>query len=314
MPLRVAIQMDPLSTVETDKDSTYALMWEAQGRGATLFVYEPKDLVFEEGDLVALGVEVHLTGDDDQPFSCGPRERRDLSAFDVLLVRQDPPFDLAYLTATYLLEHLSGRVLMINNPVSIRNAPEKLLVTHYPALIPETLITRDLGTLKAFRARHRDIVLKPLYGNGGAGVFKVLEGDGNFSALVEWFLRDSPEPWIAQKYLPDIAQGDRRILLVEGRPVGAFNRMALAGEARSNLHAGGTAVPYTLTTRDLEICQTIGPDLEREGLVFVGIDVIGGYLTEINVTSPTGIHEVRNFGGEDIAVLVWDAIEKRRAQ
>jgi glutathione synthase len=236
----------------------------------------------------------------------------DLSTFDVVLLRQDPPFDMSYITTTHLLEHIHPKTLVVNDPASVRNAPEKLFVTHFDDVMPPTLITADARALREFRDEHQDIILKPLFGNGGAGVFRVRPDDENFASLLEMFSQRSREPVIAQRYLPEVRKGDKRIILIDGKAVGAIDRVPAAGEARSNMHVGGKAVKASLTKRDIELCETIGPELARRGLIFVGIDVIGDYLTEINVTSPTGIREVKRFGGADIAALIWDAIEARR--
>ncbi len=244
-------------------------------------------------------------------FTLGPPEWRDLAEMDVVLMRQDPPFDMAYITATHILEHLAPPTLVVNDPVAVRNAPEKLLVTHFPDLMPPTLIAWSLEAIRAFRAEWGDIVIKPLFGNGGAGVFHVRPEDENFSALLEWHFARSREPLMVQRYEPAVRQGDKRIILVDGEPLGAINRIPPPGEARSNMHVGGKPEPATLSARDREICARIGPLLRERGLVFVGIDVIGDYLTEINVTSPTGIQEIARFGGPDLAAAIWDRIEAR---
>jgi len=245
-------------------------------------------------------------------YSLGEKQRVDLSDYDVVLMRQDPPFDMGYITATHMLDHIHPRTLVVNDPTEVRNAPEKLFVLNYKEFMPTTLITRDASELAAFRMEHEDIIIKPLYGNGGAGVFRIKGSDQNFSSLLEIFGQTyHNEPYIAQKYLPDVRKGDKRIILVDGKFAGAINRVPAAHETRSNMHVGGRPEPTTLTRREREICEAIGPDLSKRGLIFVGIDVIGDQVTEINVTSPTGIREVKRFGGADIAALIWDAIEKR---
>ncbi len=312
MALKVAVQMDPLDSISIAGDSTFALMLEAQARGHSLFVYQPDNLAFSPGSVFARGQQVLVRDVEGNHYCAADAETVDLSGFDVVLMRQDPPFDMAYITATHILEHIHPKTLVVNDPAQVRNAPEKLFVLEFADLTPPTLVTRDLAALMDFRAKHGDIILKPLYGNGGAGVFKMTSGDGNFMALVELFQQSFREPFIAQKYLPDVTAGDKRIILVDGEPAGAINRVPQPGETRSNMHVGGEARPTELTEREREICARIGPELKRRGLLFTGIDVIGDYLTEINVTSPTGIREVKAFGGADIAALLWDAIEARR--
>ena len=312
MALKVAVQMDPLDSISIAGDSTFALMLEAQARGHSLFVYQPDNLAFSPGSVRARGRQVLVRDVEGNHYCAADAETVDLSGFDVVLMRQDPPFDMAYITATHILEHIHPKTLVVNDPAQVRNAPEKLFVLEFADLTPPTLVTRDLAALMDFRAKHGDIILKPLYGNGGAGVFKMTSGDGNFMALVELFQQSFREPFIAQKYLPDVTAGDKRIILVDGEPAGAINRVPQPGETRSNMHVGGEARPTELTEREREICARIGPELKRRGLLFTGIDVIGDYLTEINVTSPTGIREVKAFGGADIAALLWDAIEARR--
>jgi glutathione synthase len=314
MKLSVAVQMDPIGSIQIRGDSTFALMLEAQDRGHSLFCYQPHALSLEGGRLSAWGRDVVEVRDEEgRHADLGPVRTVDLSHFDVVLMRQDPPFDMAYITATHLLERIHPRTLVVNDPKEVRNAPEKLYVLNYRQFMPETLISRDPAALKAFRALHGDVILKPLYGNGGAGVFRLGNSDENFASVVELFSQTFREPFIAQRYLPAVRQGDKRIILVDGEPAGAINRVPAVGEARSNMHVGGRPEPADLTQREREICAAIGPDLKARGLVFVGIDVIGDRLTEINVTSPTGIREIRRFGGPDIAALIWDAIEARRA-
>ncbi|HUO99024.1 MAG TPA: glutathione synthase [Rhizomicrobium sp.] len=313
MKLTVAIQMDPIERINIDADSTFALAEEAQRRGHLLFYYGPRELTFRDGAVTAplrpLAVR-RKTGDH---FTLGEPARVDLSTMGVVLLRQDPPFDLAYITTTHLLERIHPGTLVVNDPGQVRNAPEKLLVTTFKALMPPTLITSDPAEIRSFRAEHRDIILKPLYGNGGTGVFRVTPGDENLGALLEMFAQFYREPVMVQRYLPEVRRGDKRIILVDGEFAGMINRIPAEGEARSNMHVGGKPVAAEPSPRDLEICRTIGPDLKARGLIFAGIDVIGDYLTEINVTSPTGIQEVKRFGGPDGAALIWDAIERRRA-
>lgn len=312
MALKVAVQMDPIESINIRGDSTFAMMLEAQRRGHQLFYYQTRTLALGGDSLWATGHDVAVRDEPGNHFTLGESRRADLGACDVLLMRQDPPFDMGYITATHLLEHIHPRTLVVNDPAEVRNAPEKLFVLGYREFMPETLITRDAGEIAEFRRAHGDIILKPLYGNGGAGVFRLGEGDQNFSSLLELFTQAFREPFIAQKYLPEVRKGDKRIILVDGKVAGAINRVPAANESRSNMHVGGRPEPAELTKRELEICDALGPDLKARGLIFVGIDVIGDYLTEINVTSPTGIREVKRFGGADIAALIWDAIEARR--
>ncbi|MFO1132102.1 MAG: glutathione synthase [Hyphomicrobiales bacterium] len=312
MGLKVAVQMDPIQSINIAGDSTFAMMLEAQRRGHHLFYYQTKALALGEGSLFAAGNDVTVRDEKGNHFTLGDERRADLGKKDVVLMRQDPPFDMGYITATHMLETIHPKTLVVNDPKEVRNAPEKLFVLNYPQFMPETLITRDPVELAAFRRAHGDIILKPLYGNGGAGVFRLGEGDQNFSSLLELFTQTFREPFIAQKYLPDVRKGDKRIILVDGKAAGAINRVPAVNENRSNMHVGGKAEPTHMTKREHEICEALGPDLIKRGLIFVGIDVIGDWLTEINVTSPTGIREVKRFGGEDIAALIWDAIEARR--
>ncbi len=312
MSLKVAVQMDPLENIDITGDSTFALMLEAQRRGHSLFVYQPQRLSLRVPGLpVARGNCVLVRDVPDNHFCAAQEETYELERFDVVLMRQDPPFDMAYITATHLLEHLPASTLVVNDPASVRNAPEKLFVLEFPDLTPPTLITRELAAIEEFRREHGDIILKPLYGNGGAGIFRLTADDANFMALYELFSENFREPFIAQKYLPEVRQGDKRIILVDGEIAGVINRVPQGGEIRSNMHIGGRAEPAQLDDRDREICARLGPELKKRGLIFVGIDVIGGWLTEINVTSPTGIREARNFGGPDIAAMLWDVIEEK---
>jgi glutathione synthase len=311
MHLSVAVQMDPIHSINIEGDSTFALKLEAQKRGHSLFYYETKTLALRDGKVFAAGADVSVRDELGNHATIGERRRVDLSSFSVILMRQDPPFDLAYITATHLLEHVTPKTLVVNDPASVRNAPEKLFVTHFGEYMPPTLVSRDPAELRAFRAEHLDIVMKPLYGGGGAGIFRIREDDENFASLVETFSLMFREPFMVQKYIPEVRSGDKRIILVDGVVAGAINRVPVAGESRSNMHVGGRAEPANLTPREEQICARLGPELKSRGLIFVGIDVIGGYLTEINVTSPTGIREIKRFGGKDIAVMVWDAIEAR---
>lgn len=312
MGLNVAFQMDPITGVNIDADSTFRLAVEAQERGHRLFHYTPDGLSYQEGRVMARGAFMELRRIRGNHVTFGPEEVVDLSTMDVVWLRQDPPFDMGYITTTHLLEMIHPRTLVVNDPVSVRNAPEKLLVLRFPELTPPTAIARDLATLRAFRERHGDIILKPLYGNGGAGVFKLAMDDGNLASLFELFTSMSREPIIVQKYLPEVRKGDKRVILVDGEPVGAINRVPAAGETRSNMHVGGRPEPAPLTERDRAICARIGPVLREKGLIFVGIDVIGDWLTEINVTSPTGIQELERFEGTNAARLIWEAVERRR--
>jgi glutathione synthase len=313
MSLAVAIQMDPIESVNIDADSTFALALEAQGRGHALFHYLPRQLALRDGRLSARARPLQVRREHGRHFTLGAEQTLDLAGLDVILMRQDPPFDMAYITATHLLEHVSRKALVVNDPVSVRNAPEKIFATHFDGLMPPTLITADRAEILAFRREHGDIILKPLFGNGGAGVFRLTPADENINALLELFTLLYREPIIVQRYLPAVRQGDKRIILIEGEPAGAVSRVPAAGEARANFHAGGSAMKTTLTAREREICAAIGPTLRAQGLVFVGIDVIGDYLTEINVTSPTGIQEINRLDAVRLETRVWDAIEARLA-
>ncbi|MDE0780360.1 MAG: glutathione synthase [Alphaproteobacteria bacterium] len=313
MSLAVAIQMDPIDAIDINGDSTFAMALEAQSRGHGLYHYLPQDLSFLEGRVVAKVRPLKVRRKEGNHFTLGDPKTLDLADVDVVLMRQDPPFDMAYITATHILEHVHPKTLVVNDPVSVRNAPEKLFVTHFEGLMPPTLISSSREEIIAFRKKYKDIIVKPLYGNGGAGVFHIQPGDENLNSLLEIFTKMSREPVIAQRYLPEVRQGDKRIILVDGEPVGAINRVPAEGEARSNMHVGGRAERSDLTQREQEICAAIGPTLREQGLIFVGIDVIGDYMTEINVTSPTGIQEIDRYDGVNLSGLVWDAIEKRRA-
>lgn len=313
MALKIAIQMDPIEAVDVDADTTFDLALEARRRGHEIFVYQPHALSLRDGRVVARARKVtELKREQGTHVRTAQPAALDLHGLDVVLIRQDPPFNMAYITAAQILERLQPDVLVLNDPRSIRDAPEKLFVTNFPDLTPPTLITRDVDLMRAFRAEHSDVILKPLYGNGGAGIFRQSADDPNFNALTELFLQAFAEPLIIQKYLPAVRKGDKRIILLDGEAVGAINRVPARGETRSNLHVGGRAEAVDMTERDQEICDRIGPELSRRGLVLVGIDVIGDYLTEINVTSPTGVQQVRKFGGADISALFWDWVEGRR--
>jgi glutathione synthase len=311
MSLSVAVQMDPIQSINIAGDSTFALKLEAQRRGHSLFYYETKTLALNNGRLFASGADVSVRDEPGNHVTIGEKRRVDLGAFGVILMRQDPPFDLAYITATHLLEHVMPQTLVVNDPAHVRNAPEKLFVTRFGEFMPPTLVSRDPAELRAFRAEYRDIVMKPLYANGGAGVFRIKEDDENFASFVETFSLMFREPFMVQKYIPEVRSGDKRIILVDGVVAGAINRVPPPGDSRSNMHVGGRPEPARLSSREEAICARLGPELKSRGLIFVGIDVIGGYLTEINVTSPTGIREIKRFGGNDIAALIWDAIEAR---
>jgi len=311
MSLAVAIQMDPIDGINIDSDSTFVLALEAQRRGHGLYHYLPTDLSYDHGRVKARARPLQVRRERGNHATLGDPEMLDLRALDVVLMRQDPPFDLAYIGATHLLERVHPETLVVNDPVSVRNAPEKLFVTHFPELMPPTLITYDHAEIRAFRAAHKDIILKPIYGNGGAGVFHIGPDDENLNSLLDLLAQTVREPIMVQRYLPEIKQGDKRIVLIEGAPAGAVNRLPPPGDARANLHVGGRAEKATLSKRDLEICEALGPVLREQGLVFVGIDVIGGWMTEINVTSPTGIRQIGEFGGPDIAAMIWDVVEKK---
>ena len=312
MTLKVAFQMDPMESIDIAGDSSFALALEAQERGHKLFHYEPKNLSLSQlkpvAKLRSLTVQ-NITGNH---FSLGEQRIADLKTdIDVILMRQDPPFDMSYITATHILEHVHPHTLVINNPTNVRNTPEKLFVTHFEDVMPPTLITSDEEEIFGFRKEFRDIIVKPLFGNGGAGVFHIKPDDENLSSLIELHKTFYREPLMIQEYVPAVRQGDKRIILIDGKPVGAVNRVPAKGEARSNMHVGGKPMKCELTGRDREICEIIGPSLKEKGLLFVGIDVIGNYLTEINVTSPTGIQELSRFEDTNIASLIWDAIEKK---
>lgn len=309
--MKIAFQMDPIGAVDINADSSFRLAEEAQARGHSLFFYSPDQLAYQEGRITARGQDMKVQRVAGNPAELGPEHEVDLAEFDVIWLRQDPPFDMHYITSTHLLDRLKGQVLVVNDPFWVRNYPEKLLVLDFPELTPPTTIARDLQTIKTFKEKHGDVILKPLYGNGGAGVFRLDANDRNLTSLHELFTGFSREPLIVQKFLPDVSNGDKRVILVDGDAVGAINRVPAAGETRSNMHVGGRPEKIGLSERDLEICAAIGPLLKEKGQIFVGIDVIGDYLTEINVTSPTGIQELERFNGVNVAEKIWQAIEAK---
>ena len=311
MTRSVAIQMDPIEAIDIEADSTFVLGLEAQKRGYDVYHYLPKDLSLWDGRVTANARRMELRRDKGNHHTLGAYERLDLRKVDVVLLRQDPPFDMSYITTTHILDRIHPDTLVVNSPHHVRNAPEKLLVTEFPDLMPPTLITANADDVRAFRKEHKDIVIKPLFGNGGAGVFHLKPDDENLNSILEMFENYYHEPIIAQRYMPEVRKGDKRVILVDGVPVGAINRVPAEGESRSNMHVGGRAEKDGLTKRDLEICETIGPLLREQGLIFVGIDVIGNYLTEINVTSPTGLQEINRFDGVCLESQIWDAIESK---
>ena len=313
MTLTVAIQMDPIERIDISGDSTFALALEAQARGHNLLYYGPRDLSLRDGIVTAVVRPLRVRNEKNDHFTLGSPSVCDLTETQVVLMRQDPPFDMAYITATHLLERIAGKSLVVNDPFHVRNAPEKLFVTLFKEFMPPTLVTSDREEIRRFRAEFQDIVLKPLYGNGGAGVFRLRPEDENLTALLEVFTQLYREPVVVQRYVPEVREGDKRIILVDGDFAGAINRVPAKGEARSNLHVGGRPEATMLSDREHLICEALGPQLRDRGLLFAGIDVIGGYLTEVNVTSPTGIQEVKRFGGPDVAKMIWDAIERRKS-
>jgi glutathione synthase len=312
MALKVAVQMDHINSIQIGGDTSFALCLEAQKRGHELYHYTPDRLSMRDGVVSARVEELSVRDVEGDHFTLGEQISRDLSEMDVVLLRQDPPFDMNYITTTHMLERIHPKTLVVNDPAWVRNSPEKIFVTEFPDLMPETLITKDPQEIANFRKEFGDIILKPLYGNGGAGVFHLADGDRNLTSLLEMFGQMFREPFIAQRYLKDVRAGDKRIILIDGEPVGAINRVPSETDARSNMHVGGRAEKTELTDREREICARIGPSLRERGFILVGIDVIGNYMTEINVTSPTGIREVKKFGGADIAALFWDAVEAKR--
>ena len=311
MALTVAIQMDHVSSIDITGDSTFVLALEAQRRGHKLLHYLPGDLSYHHGRVTAWAEPMEVRREAGNHFTLGETSRVDLADVDVVLMRQDPPFDMAYITATHLLEMVHPKTLVVNNPAEVRNAPEKLFVTRFAQFMPPTLIATNRQDILAFREEHKDIIVKPLYGNGGAGVFHITPGDENLNSLLEMFTEMFREPVIVQAYLKDVRQGDKRIILIDGEVAGAVNRVPAAGESRSNMHVGGKPLKSELTAHERDICAALAPELKARGLIFVGIDVIGGYLTEINVTSPTGLQEINRFDGVSLESDIWDAIEAR---
>ncbi|OWU83284.1 glutathione synthetase [Oceanicola sp. 22II-s10i] len=310
--MKVAFQMDPIDRIDIRADSTFRLAEEAQARGHELYYYTPDNLSYREGRVMARAARLEVRRKQGDHFTLGDWADVDLADLDVVWLRQDPPFDMHYITTTHLLERVHPDTLVVNDPFWVRNCPEKLLVLDFPQLMPATTVARDIATIRAFKEKHGDVILKPLYGNGGAGVFRLDQNDRNLSSLYELFTGFSREPLIVQQYLPAVTKGDKRVILVDGEPIGAINRVPAAGETRSNMHVGGRPEKVGLTERDREICATIGPVLKEKGQVFVGIDVIGDNLTEINVTSPTGIQELERFDGINAAAAIWEAVERRK--
>jgi glutathione synthase len=312
LALKIAVQMDPIERIKIAGDSTFAMLLEAEKRGHAISYYTPDKLSLSEGKVCASVQSLTVRDKAGDHFTLGDAKRTDLSSLDVILLRQDPPFDMNYITTTHLLEKLHPKTLVVNDPASVRNAPEKMFVMEYADLMPPTLITRDLEEIKAFRAKHKDIVMKPLYGKGGESVFRIAPDDLNFGSLFDLFSVTFREAWVVQKFLPEVKDGDKRIILVDGEFAGAVNRVPAEGDLRSNMVRGGSPKKTDLSSREREICDRLGPELKRRGLLFTGIDVIAGWLTEINVTSPTGIRAIKNLGGPDVAAILWDAIEKKR--
>ena len=312
MALNVAVQMDPIEKIKIAGDSTFAVLLEAQARKHKLSYYSPDRISMLDGKIVASVQSLSVRDKQGDHFTLGEPKRTDVASFDVVLLRQDPPFDLAYITTTHLLERVHPKTLVVNDPASVRDAPEKIFVTEFPDLMPPTLLSRDLEAIKDFRTKHGDIVMKPLYGKGGEAVFLLRKDDLNFGSLFDLFTATFREQWVIQKFLPEVKEGDKRIILVDGEFAGAVNRVPAEGDLRSNMVRGGSPKATDLSKREQEICKRIGPALRERGLLFVGIDVIGGWLTEINVTSPTGVRAIRNVGGPDVAAMIWDAIEAKR--
>lgn len=311
MTLTVAFQMDPIGAIDITGDSTFALLLEGQKRGHSQYVYHPHALTLRDDRLSAVGQAITVRDEVGNHYDAGSDERIDLASLDAVFLRQDPPFDTGYITTTHLLERIHPDTFVINNPSEVRNAPEKIFVLDFADLMPATMVTRSLDEVKAFRAEYKDIIIKPLYGNGGAGIFRLKEDDSNLTALVEMYDAQFPEPFMVQEYRNEVRAGDKRIILVDGEIAGAINRVPAPDEARSNMHVGGRAEAVELSDRDREICERLGPELKKRELIFTGIDVIGDFLTEINVTSPTGIREVAKFGGNNIAGMIWDALEAK---
>ncbi len=311
MALSVAAQMDPIDKINIAADSTFALLLEARARGHRLHYYTPDKLSLHDGRVLAEAAPIEVRDVEGDHFTLGEAARHDLSGMDVVLLRQDPPFDVPYITSTHLLEQLQPKVLVVNDPAGVRNAPEKLFVMNFPNLMPPTLITRSKPAIEAFLDEHGEAVMKPLHGHGGAAVFKISRQDRNFGSLFDLFAASFREPWVIQRFLPQVMQGDKRVILVDGEPLAALNRVPAENDIRANLARGGSAELAELTLREREICAIVGPELKRRGLLFAGIDVIDGYLTEINVTSPTGIRAIKRLGGPDLATTIWDAIEAK---
>lgn len=311
MALKIACQMDPIDAINIAGDSTFAILLEAQSRGHEIFYYNPDDLALVSGEVRARGATLKVADVEGAHFEASNQRVENLANLDVVLLRQDPPFDMSYITTTHLLERIHPETLVVNNPAEVRNAPEKIFVFEFADLMPPTIVTRQLRDVEDFRDVHKDIIVKPLYGNGGASIFRLGPDDSNISSLVELFQDVFREPFMVQQFRKEVSQGDKRIILIDGEVAGAINRIPAAGETRSNLGVGGTAAEVALTDRDHEICARLGPELKRRGLLFTGIDVIGDYLTEINVTSPTGIRQIKAFGGNDIAAMIWDSIEQK---
>jgi glutathione synthase len=311
MTLTVAVQMDPIQRIRIAGDSTFAMMLEAQRRGHRLLYFTPEQLSMRNGQVVAHVQPIKVRDVENDHFTLEPPERIDLATTDVVLMRQEPPFDMGYVTATHLLERIHPKTLVVNDPAEVRNAPEKLFVTYFPHLMPATLITRDKAEIEAFRDEFGDIVMKPLHGHGGAAVVRITREDPNFGSLFDLFSTIFKEPWVVQRFLPEVKEGDKRIILIDGEAAGAINRVPAANDIRSNMVRGGAAKPTDLSAREREICETIGPELKRRGQIFVGIDVIDGNLTEINVTCPTGLRAIKRLGGPDLAIPLWDAIESK---
>lgn len=311
MTIKVALQMDPVESINIDADSSFVIGLEAIKRGHELYYYKPSDLALDGASVVANSYRLDLRREKGNHFSLSENTSRDIAEMDVVLLRQDPPFDMSYITTTYLLDMVHPKTLVVNDPTEVRGNSEKLYVARFPELMAPTLVSRNAKQISTFRQQHKDIILKPLYGNGGAGVFHVGPDDENMGALLDMMFAQNNEPIMVQAYLPDVRGGDKRIIIIDGEPLGAINRIPAAGDARANMHAGGKAVKSELNKRDMEICEAIGPDLKKRGLLFAGIDVIGGRLTEINVTSPTGLQEIARFDGRQLEIQLWDAIEKR---
>lgn len=312
MKLNIAVQMDPIARINIRGDSTFAMLLEAQKRGHAISYYTPDKLSLRGEDVVAPVQPLAVRDEEGNHFTLGEAQRTNLATFDVILLRQDPPFDLAYITTTHLLERIHPKTLVVNNPASVRNAPEKMFVMEFSDLMPPTLISRDVDEINAFRAEHGDVVMKPLYGHGGSAVFRIAQKDMNFGSLQDMFSVTFREPWVIQRFLPEVKSGDKRIVLVDGEFAGAVNRVPAENDLRSNMVRGGAAKATDLSPREREICERLGPALRARGLLLVGIDVIDGHLTEINVTSPTGIRAIARVGGPDVAAMVWDAIEQKR--